>query len=333
MFLISIPAGIAFVLAVFTFPGDAEAGILSTILSWFKGEETTAIVLNSQTMALLQAPVNPDPVSAKGGGDITIVADTALMSETGPSGSWADSGNSDGHISVYVVRKGDTVSQIAQMFGVSSNTVIWGNDLRGGLIHEGQTLVILPITGVRHEVVKGDTVASIAKKYKGDVEEILSYNGFTDSTTLSAGDIVIVPNGVIATPSYSSTPTAVLRGVGGPDYGDYYLFPVVGGARKTQGLHGYNGVDWASSPGTPIVAAAGGQVIVARHGGWNGGYGTYVVIEHSNGTQTLYAHLSGIAVIGGQQVVRGQVIGYMGSTGRSTGTHLHFEVRGARNPF
>jgi murein DD-endopeptidase MepM/ murein hydrolase activator NlpD len=108
---------------------------------------------------------------------------------------------------------------------------------------------------------------------------------------------------------------------------------LVGGVR-TQGVHGYNAVDLGAAVGTPFMASAAGEVIVARATGWNGGYGQYVVIRHDNGTQTLYSHASGIVVGVGQRVVQGQVIGYVGSTGRSTGPHLHFEIRGGpRNPF
>lgn len=109
--------------------------------------------------------------------------------------------------------------------------------------------------------------------------------------------------------------------------------PVSGGVR-TQGIHGYNGVDLASAYGAPIYAAAAGEVIISHSdGGWNGGYGNYVVIRHDNGTQSLYAHNSSNAVSVGETVTQGQVIGYMGATGKATGTHLHFEIRGATNPF
>ena len=100
----------------------------------------------------------------------------------------------------------------------------------------------------------------------------------------------------------------------------------------SQGIHGYNGVDVSAPSGTPIYAAAGGTIVVAKGGGgYNGGYGNYIVIDHGNGTQTLYAHMSSLAVSGGS-VSKGSLIGYVGSTGRSTGNHLHFEVRGAKNP-
>ena len=85
--------------------------------------------------------------------------------------------------------------------------------------------------------------------------------------------------------------------------------------------------------GSAVVAAAAGDVIVAKGSGWNGGYGKYVVVKHANGTQTLYAHLNSVSVGVGQRVGAGQTLGGVGSTGRSTGVHLHFEVRGASNPF
>jgi murein DD-endopeptidase MepM/ murein hydrolase activator NlpD len=147
------------------------------------------------------------------------------------------------------------------------------------------------------------------------------------------GDEIIIPNGEI-----TSTPVAPGKTGGkpsgsysGPSYPGFYIKPVAG--ILTQGLHGHNGVDLGAHTGTPIWAAADGVVIVARSGGWNGGYGSYVVIAHNNGTQTLYGHMSSVAALVGETVSQGDVIGYVGSTGESTGPHLHFEVRGAANPF
>ena len=153
---------------------------------------------------------------------------------------------------------------------------------------------------------------------------------------LAVGMEIIIPDGELAPTSYGSSKVNINEPVhnntGIPNYGGYYMRPIAGGV-KTQGLHGYNAVDLASYIGTPIFASADGDVIVSRYGGWNGGYGNYVVIAHDNGTQTLYAHMSKQIVFGGYHVVQGQVIGYMGSTGKSTGSHLHFEIRGAVNPF
>ena len=329
------------VLMLVVLPVSASAGfwsIISNILQSPTQSVASVHQYNSQNIALLQATVNSDPVLAQGGGDITIVNDTALMPEAGPSGTMADITSSDnnGHISVYVVHKGDTLSQIAKMFDVSVNTIVWNNDIKSGLINEGQTLIILPITGVNHIVTKGETLQSIAKKYKGDVNEIMKYNNLSADSHLAIGDTVIIPDGEMATVPISTgsskTTTSPLRGAGGPDFGQYYMRPVIGGY-LSQGLHGYNAVDLATNYGSPIFAAAGGLVIVAKEGGWNGGYGSYVVISHPNDTQTLYAHMSNVLSYEGQAVVKGQVIGYVGTTGKSTGPHVHFEVRGAKNPF
>ena len=327
-------AALVFIIAA-SIPHLAEAGFFSSISELLIGEANAGAEssLNSQNMALLQAVLSSDPNPSKGGGDITVVGGTALLPESGPTGTLADldkdSNPLSTQISVYVVRQGDTLSGIARMYGVSVNTIIWGNDLRNSIIREGQTLIILPVTGVRHVVKSGDTLKSIAKKYKGDLGEILDYNNLPEDAALTVGEVIIVPDGEVAYSNYvSNTP----RGTGGPSLEGYYMRPIIGG-RRTQGLHGYNGVDLGVSYGSPIYAAAPGTVIISRNGGWNGGYGKYIVVSHPNGTQTLYAHNSDNVVFAGANVIRGQVIGFVGSTGKSTGPHLHFEVRGARNPF
>ncbi|MEY4747300.1 MAG: hypothetical protein RLZZ416_349 [Candidatus Parcubacteria bacterium] len=296
---------------------------------------------NLQTMPLLKPAMNFNPSAARGGGDITIVSGTALMPEEGPSGTIADIEKSkNGTISLYVVRPGDTLSGIAQLFDVDVNTILWANNLsKSSPLQIGQTLVILPIPGVRHTVKKGDTLASIAKAYDADAAEIASYNG-VDESSLIVGSEIMIPNGEVAAAAPSSKPSASAGATahnigpqGSPEQIGYYLRPIIGGTR-TQGIHGYNGIDLAAPVGTPILASAEGDVIVAREGGWNGGYGSYVVIQHNNGSQTLYAHLSEVSVGIGQHVVQSQVIGEVGRTGRATGPHVHFEIRnGIRNPF
>ncbi len=318
----------------------AYAGVLSFVSGFFGKNETVKEekTINSQNVAVLHAALNSDPNPAKGGGDITIVDDTALLPDSGPLGTIADieeNTPTSEQISVYVVRKGDSISQIAKMFNVTSSTVIWANNLNGGLIREGQTLVILPVSGVSYTVKKGDTVESVAKKYKGDVNEIVQFNGLNPGDALAVGSVIIVPDGegeIVRTVNVSGSVTSRARNTNGPYYEGYYIRPVAV-ARKSQGLHGYNGVDLAAPTGTPIIASASGDVMISRDFGRNGGYGKYVVINHNNGTQTLYAHMSGVIVGAGWHVVQGQVIGYVGNTGKSTGSHLHFEIRGAKNPF
>lgn len=331
---------IAFLLIFITMPArSAHAGFLSFFDKIFSSTDSDTNIqgVNSQNVALLQAALNYDPNPSKGGGDITIVGDSALLPDSGPLGTIADVAElpQNGQISLYVVRDGDSLFQIARMFGVSVNTIVWANDIkRGYIIQPGQTLVILPVSGIQYTVQKGDTLKTIAKKYKGNVEEIMQFNGITDPFLIAAGDILIIPDGELGTSVTYSAKVATARadGTGVTEYVGYYLKPVLGAAR-TQGIHGYNGVDLGAPHGREVMASAGGTVIIARDSGWNGGYGKYIVVSHPNGTQTLYAHLNGIIVNQGESVVQGQVIGYVGSTGRSTGPHLHFEVRGAKQPF
>lgn len=315
-------------LSLVVIPVYAEASIVSFLFSLFGGEEARAeeIVPNSQNIPLLIAYSSPLYGSTTEA-EISIVDGTMLSPKSQVSETELRSYEDD-QISIYVVREGDSLPAIAKMFGVSVNTIRWANDISGNSIKVGQTLVILPISGIKHMVKKGDTLQSIAKQHKGDLDEILQYNDLTATSKLAIGDEIIVPDGE-ATPvsSSSSGGSSTSR----PSYSGYYMRPVVGGV-KSQGLHGRNGVDLASSYGSNILASADGEVIIARTG-WNGGYGSYIVIKHGNGTQTLYAHLSGIVVSSGQRVKQGKVIGKMGSTGKSTGVHVHFEIRGARNPF
>ena len=284
------------------------------------------------TPALLAA-TNVDPNPAKGGGDITVVDDVALLAEVGPEGTIADIDEPESsQISLYVVKSGDTLSGIAQMFDVTTNTVLWANDLKSAKdIHPGDYLVILPISGVKHTVKSGETLASIVKKYKGDIAEVRAYNGLSEGAVVAVGTEIIIPHGIETPVAPTTRVSSPLRGGGGLDIAGYYVRPMYG--RTSQGLQGYNGIDIAAPVGTPVMAAADGTITVARGFGWNGGYGQYIVISHGNGTQTLYAHLSQVNVSQGQYVPQGQVIGFSGNSGKSTGAHLHFEVRGARNPF
>ena len=301
---------------------------------------------NSQTLTLPRPARNIDPNPSRGGGDVTTVDSTALIADGGLASAMGHdqaAPPSSDQISLYMVQEGDTLSQVAEMFSVSVNTIVWANQLSGSTdIHPGETLLILPISGIQHTVEKGETLQSIAKKYGGDADEMRAYNGLTPESVLAVGTTVTIPGGEMSAPKHSThsssgsslteplRPTKIVANTSAVS--GYFINPLPGGI-KTQGLHGYNAVDIGAPVGTPIRAAAAGRVIVARVGGWNGGYGSYVVIDHPNGTQTLYAHQSKVVVWQGQSVVQGQVIGYVGSTGKSTGPHLHFEVRGGVNPF
>lgn len=330
----------------------AEGGILSSIFGFLnsssnkvsaivKQEENEKTETNSQNIDLLEPAGNPLEATSSPRSDIetAITGGSAVLPEAGPLGTAADIKDNQvpsDLISVYTVHKGDTLATVAKMYNVSVNTISWANNLKKGVaLKEGETLVILPITGVKHVVLKGETIKGLAKKYNGNFEEIIAYNDLDPNKGLTVGNTVIIPDGEESTIVSSTKPGSKLPPkYTGPSYAGYFMKPVTN-YRRTQGLHGYlhNAVDMAAPIGTPIYAAASGRVIVAKTGGWNSGYGNYVVISHPNGTQTLYGHLSSLRVSAGQQVGKGDTIGGMGSTGKSTGSHLHFEVRGAANPF
>jgi murein DD-endopeptidase MepM/ murein hydrolase activator NlpD len=304
-------------------------------------------MIHDASIALLEAANNSDPAPT-GPSALATSEGAALVPNQGPDG--VPSGDSiytpaTAQISTYIVKDGDTLSQIAQSYGVTINTIVWANNLGSTkAIHPGETLVILPVSGIEHTVVKGDTLGSLAKKFGGSASDIADFNGLTSDAPLVAGSVVIIPGGEITaiTPATSGTGAKPGRRVGqknpyrggsGPEIDGYYVNPVPG-ALLTQGLHGENAVDLAIARGTPVHAAAAGTVIIAvGGGGWHGGYGNYVVIAHANGTQTLYSHESRVIVQPGQSVVQGEIIGYVGMTGDATGPHVHFEVRGALQPF
>ncbi len=316
------------------------AGLLARDTSFNNKAEASTIAsrFNSQTVPVLTAANNIDPSPSVGGGEITIIDGGALLAQTGASDNGGDQDKhaDSSQINVYTVRPDDTLSGIADMFNVSVNTIAWANNIKGRVIQPGQQLVILPVTGIQHTVEKGETLASIAKKYNGDAAEIAHFNELAADADLAVDSTITVPDGEIPVPKVlpRKNKTAPLRGTGGPILAGYYGWPLGGSAGViTQGLHGYDAVDIGARSGSDVVAAAAGTVIVAIEGGWNGGYGSYIVIQHDNGTQTLYSHESRVLVSPGDRVAQGDLIGKVGSTGKSTGPHVHFEVRGAANPF
>jgi murein DD-endopeptidase MepM/ murein hydrolase activator NlpD len=230
-------------------------------------------------------------------------------------------------ISTYKVREGDTIGDIAELFGVSANTIRWANDINTkGSISIGQELTILPVTGIVHIVKKGESLSTIASKYGGDVSEIRRFNGIEDSAKISINDQLVIPNGEFTSRAVSSSSlnkTSSSRAVS--VNGSYYTAPLHG--IRSRGItNTHDGIDIAVPIGTPVKAMADGVITLTRSVD-KGGYGKYVVIKHPNGSQTLYAHFNRVDVNPGQTVSQGQQIGLSGNTGRSTGPHLHYEVR------
>lgn len=263
--------------------------------------------------------------------DLLVVQESALVQDESVDGPFILSPEGRREIYEYTVQENDTISEIAEKFQISLATVLWANNLTDkSTIRVGQNLIILPVTGVRHKVVKNDTLASIAKKYKTDLGKIVEFNNSTMDTPLQVGQFVIVPDGRIPATPKPITPKTKLYAGKLQQLGDYFIFPTTG--RITQGLHYNNAVDIANPSMPPVYAAAVGTIITADATGWNGGYGKYIKIQHPNGVTTVYGHFNKIYVSVGEHVEQGQVIGQMGSTGHSTGIHLHWEVHGAVNP-
>ncbi len=346
--LVFLSIGKSLLLGIFVitawFPVVTQAGLWSSVVEIFSGQSALAqtetfIESSSQNMDLPEPATNFNP-STKLETEVSIDGGDALLAVAGPSTGAPEGVNNNGQISTYIVRSGDTLAGIAAMYGVSINTLMWANDItKSSSIQIGQTLVILPMSGVMHTVVSGDTLSTIAKKYRGDIDEIATFNDLKISASLKIGDTVIIPDGQVSSSiNTTNSSGAKTTSYSVPNYSGYYITPWKTGAagvHKTQGLHGYrsSAVDYGMPVGTSLRAAAAGKVIVSRNSGWNGGYGNYVIIQHSNGTQTIYGHMSSTVVMVGQNVSQGQQIGYSGNTGNSTGPHLHFEIRGAKNPF
>lgn len=314
---------------------DSQNKVLSLNTIASKEEELASPKQNILNMKVLEAPNSSELRKQQTASSLAMIDGSAFTNENNSlDGSFdADEDIGSDQISLYTVRKGDTVSLVAKMFGVTPNTIYWANDLKvGAEIKPDQVIVILPITGIKYVVKKGDRVEDLAKKFRADLSEIVSFNNIDLEVGLTVGQEIIIPN---ADPEPEKTPTKKKASSKTSKNTVGYFKKPVGSGIKTQGVHGNNGVDFASFGGSyiPIVAAAEGTVIISKSGGWNGGYGNYIVIKHSNGTQTLYGHLSSNSVGAGAHVSKGQQIGKMGNTGKSTGVHLHFEVRGGKNPF
>ena len=236
----------------------------------------------------------------------------------------------------YTVVGGDTVYSIAKRFNVTANTIIWENGLnKYGFIKLGQELVILPITGITYEIKKYDTIGKIANKYNVSEEEIMKTNKIASATSLQIGQALIIPGGrkaEVAAPvktttqvaRYEPTEQKTTVAIANIKSMTDLLWPASCSTISQYFNWTHFGLDIACKLGTPIYASEDG---VIDKTGWSTGYGKRIIVSHGNSLSTLYAHLTTIYVQPGEAVNRGDVIGAMGSTGWSTGSHLHYEVR------
>jgi LysM repeat protein len=248
----------------------------------------------------------------------------------------------------YTIQAGDTMFGIAQQFNLQPESILWANpefNDNPDLLSVGMEIAVLPVDGVLHTVQKGDTLDSIAKKYKVTPEAIVLavWNNLIPGQELPVGKSIIVPGGkremVVWQIPAANKPAPASTGVGGWSNAGQCLnvsAKIVGTGKLIWPVNAHwvsgnpyawwhRGVDLAGNLGDPVYAADAGTVLWAGPNSW--GYGNMILLDHGNGWQTLYAHLSQIYVRCGQQIIQGATIGAVGSTGRSTGPHLHFETR------
>ena len=257
---------------------------------------------------------------------------------------------------VHTVQEGESLERLAQRYDISVQTIRSANNLAAGKpIRAGQELVILPVDGVLHTVKRGQTLSRIAQLYDNPAEEIARQNDI-EGGFIVANQQLIIPGGtpIVGTPPVVASADKPLQfgDIPGPDLTlktnikptSPQAPPEVAAAAATLGVlqlpcnncsytqyyhAGHYGVDVQTKGGGPIFAAEAGTVVRAEQGGWNGGYGTVVEVDHGNGLVTLYAHNKELYVKTGDPISRGQVLAWMGNTGRvygQTGIHVHFEV-------
>ncbi len=247
-------------------------------------------------------------------------------------------------ITTYVVQQGDSVGTIAEKFGVSVNTLLWENNLNArSYIRPGDVLAILPVSGVSHVVKRGETLSKIAKKYSIDAtSELVEFNRLANANDIVIGEKIVIPGGKkiktvprVTSPVYAPKSYSNIAAPPPSRYaaGEGMVWPTSGHV-VTQYYHArHQALDIDGHYDSPLYASDSGVVTIS---GWRKGYGLGIDIDHGNGIKTRYGHASKLFVSVGDRVTKGEVIAMMGTTGYSTGTHLHFEihVNGVKvNPF
>ncbi len=268
------------------------------------------------------------PVSAVGAGAVLVARaqpdQQRSAAESSKEGSKTVAISKPGTVSKYRVASGDTPGEIAERFGVSTDTILQANNLSDPQgLQIGQELFILPVSGALHTVTSGDNVHDLALMYGVTAESIAEYNQLADPNSLQVGEKLVIPGGKLqegrtSASSRGSRPTATGAASGS------FRWPTGGSITQYFGENGHTGIDVATGSGSPVYAADGGVVVTALKLGY--GYGWHLVIDHGNGYKTLYGHLSAFFADYGERVNKGDRIGSVGSTGLSTGPHLHFEV-------
>ncbi len=249
----------------------------------------------------------------------------------------------------YTIQPGDTVSSIAAAFGIDPNYIIWNNPELGAdpdSLLVGAKLLVPSVNGLVYHVALGDTLSDIAAIYQIDVQNIVGFlpNGLSSADSVVEGMVLVLPGAVPPPPPIPAAVSVVEAGNPEPEpaaapepasnpyppSSTGYIWPYYGpvsspfGEPRGGGYHKGVDLDGFGNYGAPIVAAAEGTVVLAAWDDWGLGY--HVIIQHADGSRTVYAHLSQIYVSQGQYVSQGETVGALGDSGYATGPHLHFEL-------
>ena len=322
-----------------------------SLFQYFSGRSLLAFIkLPSSTNAESQAPsALPDFAPTKAYNSVARSTDPQTVLPTGLRKSVID----------YQVESGDTLFGLAKTFSLEPESILWANFTtlhdNPHLISLGVSLKIPPLDGILYKWKEGDKLDHIAGLYKVDVQDILLFPGNDLDITnpvIEPGTLIMIPGGYreleqswivpLQAADVSGGTTAVINGPGSCTPSGVYFgsgsfgwpAPYPGKVSGNDYWSGHPAVDAQCFEGDAIFASDSGMVIYA--GPISGGYGNMVAIDHGNGYVTLYAHLSSWNAACGQPVNKGQVIGACGSSGNSTGAHLHFEIRqngGFLNPW
>jgi len=310
----------------------------TTANGFFGGKVGSSAVESQATPLPTAAPASDSKASS----DTDTITRLAVPHTTFPKRPRAE-------IVTYTVQPGDNIFNIAAQFGLTPETIAWSNreiiQDAPWLIQPGIELFIPPVDGVLHAVRAGETASSIANEYDVQTSALYNeWNGLEEGQRLREGQFILVPGGTSEEiawkppePEYATSTGVAQYSYGvcsgitfsGPGANGWFILPT--GSPRVSGWYFHDprnpahiGLDYACSMGDPIYAAENGVVSIA---GWNGGYGILVEVNHGNGFVTRYGHFSDLVVGCGQAVYQGDLLGYCGSTGWSTGAHLHFEIR------
>lgn len=269
-------------------------------------------------------------------GDVLIADNDGYLSKINPqTGNASRIGMTD--YAIYTVEGGEVLSTIADRFDLDVETIMWENNIgNANMIVSGQKLVIPPVNGISYTTKDGDNLEKLAGKYDVSVDSIIAQNNL-NADTLAIGQHLFLPGAkpiIPVAPAYTGGTYVATSNVALSDTNTIpvgakpFIYPTRGDI--TQGYRsGHYALDIADTSKPPVWAAGSGTVTKAYSGGWGGGYGNHVIVDHGDGLETLYAHLYHLTVSEGQWIDQGQVVGQMGNTGRvygATGIHLHWEV-------